>query len=70
MQLTYIWPYLNTVALMVSVICISEKPPVEGRGESDPVCIGTPNFFSPVLLLGRHPPPGFLLTHLPLFTAV
>lgn len=53
MQLTYIWLYLDTVALMVSVICISEKPPVKVRGESDPLCIGTANFFSFVLLLGR-----------------
>ena len=67
MQLTYIWPYLDSGAVMVSIIRISEKSPVKARGESDPLCIGTANFFSVVLLLGRHPPPGFPLTHLPLF---
>lgn len=67
MQLTYTWPHLETVALMVSVICISEKPTGKVRGESDPLCIGTANFFSFVLLLGRHLPPGFPLTHTPLF---
>lgn len=64
-QLTYTWPYLDTVSLMASVICISEKPPVKVRGESDPLGIGTAN--SLVLLLGRyHLPRGFPLTHLPL----
>lgn len=67
MQLTYTWPYWDTVALMVSVICISEKLPVKVREESDPLCKGTTNFSSLVLLLGRYLPPGFPLTHLPLF---
>lgn len=67
MQLTYTWPYLDTVSPTVSGTCISEKPPVKVRGKSDPLCTGTASFFSLVLLLGRHLPPGFPLTHLPLF---
>lgn len=67
MQLTYSWLYLDTEALMVSIICISEKPPVKVREESDALCIGTANFFSLVLFLGRYLPPGVPLTHLPLF---